>query len=145
MDDWQVAFPEPNRAELVNQKIPQPGTDEVLTQTECSLISSGTEMICLRGTFAKDSHWGAWVRYPWYPGCQNIGVVRAVGSAVTRLQVGQRVATHSSHSRYVTAPARRCIIVPEPVGPESIAAVVQSYLGYPAEAIGERAAELSIL
>lgn len=98
--------------------MPVPGADEVLIKTECSLISSGTELTCLRGIFPQNSHWGAWVRYPWYPGYQNVGSVVALGSGVTNLRLGQRVASHSAHSRFVTAAARRCIVVPDGITSE---------------------------
>jgi 2-desacetyl-2-hydroxyethyl bacteriochlorophyllide A dehydrogenase len=117
----RVTFTRPNKISLVVEKVPKPRNDEVLIKTECSLISSGTETTCLRGIFPVQSHWGKWVNYPWYPGYQNIGYVVKVGSAVEGLKVGQRVASHSSHSQFVVAPARRCILVPERLSSEEAA------------------------
>jgi 2-desacetyl-2-hydroxyethyl bacteriochlorophyllide A dehydrogenase len=117
----RVAFIKPNKISLVVENIPKPRNDEVLIKTECSLISSGTETTCLRGIFPIHSHWSKWVTYPWYPGYQNIGCIVEVGCDVENFKVGQRVATYSTHSQFVTVPTRRCILVPEKLSSEEAA------------------------
>src|SRR5688572_10559456 len=93
----RVMFPAPEHVVLAEEPVPPLQRGEVLVRTECSLISSGTEVTCLQGVFPPATHWGRWVTYPWYPGYQNIGSIVEIGAGVDGLAVGQRVATHSSH------------------------------------------------
>jgi len=117
----RIVFPRPSEVVVVADELPSPADDEVLIETECSAISSGTETTCLRGGFASTSHWQRWVHYPWEPGYQNIGHIVALGRNVSELELGQRMATHSPHAQFVTVPARRCIPVPEGVSSEEAA------------------------
>ena len=71
----------------------QPGSGQVLIETTCSLVSTGTELAALTGTHSRsDSKEApAWLRYPSVPGYLVCGRIVGVGEDVTSVQVGQRV------------------------------------------------------
>jgi len=85
---------------------------EVLVQTHCSLMSTGTENIVFNRLFDADTHWDRWVKYPFYPGYSAVGTVQAVGSNVTSLQVGDRVASRTKHSSHSIVAADSCFKIP---------------------------------
>ncbi len=74
---------EPNRVELAEVPLPEPLEDEVLIRVEASGIC-GTDIHILRGEYLGG--------YPVIPGHEFAGVVTQTGRAVTRFQVGDRVA-----------------------------------------------------
>ena len=65
------------------------GPEDVLLQTQYSLISSGTELAKLTGLQQVD--------YPFVPGNRAIGKVIAVGEDVSDLRVGDMVFSHTHH------------------------------------------------
>jgi 2-desacetyl-2-hydroxyethyl bacteriochlorophyllide A dehydrogenase len=69
--------------EIVNLPIPEPAPDEVLIRVMASGIC-GTDVHIFRGEYLGG--------YPVIPGHEFSGVVEAVGAAVTRFHVGDRVA-----------------------------------------------------
>jgi synaptic vesicle membrane protein VAT-1 len=67
---------------------------------------------------------------PYTPGCDLVGVVESVGTGVTGIEVGQRVAALVVSGGYTTAinlPAQRLVPVPEGVDPIGVAAVSLNY------------------
>lgn len=67
---------------------------------------------------------------PFVPGCDLVGVVESVGSGVTGLEVGQRVAAlvvSGGYTTGITLPAQRLVPVPEGVDPIRAAAVALNY------------------
>ena len=64
--------------------------DQVIIDTEASVVSPGTELAILRGT-------ETWAPLPYVPGYGSVGRVRAVGSAVANVKIGDRVFTHGRH------------------------------------------------
>lgn len=75
--------------------------DEVLVESECTLISPGTERAFLLGLPNAQGS------YPSRPGYSNIGKIVEVGKNVSGFAIGDRVAStlgHTSHS--VTSPNR---------------------------------------
>ncbi|MFT3831463.1 MAG: zinc-binding dehydrogenase [Opitutaceae bacterium] len=64
--------------------------DQVLLDTEASVVSPGTELAILRGT-------ESWAPLPYVPGYGSVGRVRAVGAAVANVKIGDRVFTHGRH------------------------------------------------
>jgi len=66
---------------------------EVLVQSTCSLVSSGTELAALWGTHSKSAleNPPAWLAYPSVPGYLVCGRIVEAGSRVSRVRVGQRV------------------------------------------------------
>ncbi|MBQ7565932.1 MAG: zinc-binding alcohol dehydrogenase [Oscillospiraceae bacterium] len=99
MTDRRVLFTAPGIAELVEQECKPLAPDRVRVETAFSTISSGTERARLTGepnidpTSAKDPP----VVFPRTGGYSSAGTVVEVGSAVTDLAVGDRVALLGGH------------------------------------------------
>ncbi|MCC7205539.1 MAG: hypothetical protein IT441_10700, partial [Phycisphaeraceae bacterium] len=64
MKSLEIIFNGPNQVGHREVEIGDPGPDELLVQTTCSLISTGTECICLRGQFEPGTSYAGWVKYP---------------------------------------------------------------------------------
>ena len=73
----------PNSAEIVMKDCPQPGPGEVLIRVISSGIC-GTDIHILEGEYLGT--------YPIIPGHEFAGVVEQVGSGVSRIKIGERVA-----------------------------------------------------
>jgi 2-desacetyl-2-hydroxyethyl bacteriochlorophyllide A dehydrogenase len=91
---------------------------EIIVETECTFISAGTE---LANYMAKDPDVfkpGTWCAYPWKSGYANVGVVRAKGSGVDMVNVGQRVFTMAPHASIVRYDTERlALAVPQGIDP----------------------------
>jgi len=107
-----VVFPEPRSVVVEDRSCPDPGPGEVLVETDCSLVSTGTELTILSGEYPEESQWDAYGQYPFVPGYNNVGRVVAVGDGAD-LSAGDRVATWAPHARYVAVDAGDCRPVPE--------------------------------
>jgi 2-desacetyl-2-hydroxyethyl bacteriochlorophyllide A dehydrogenase len=78
-----VVIRKPKEIFVMEKEIPEPGPGEVLIQVMASGIC-GTDLHIYRGEYLGD--------YPVIPGHEFSGVVTAVGSQVTRFNLGDRVA-----------------------------------------------------
>ncbi|MBN8218287.1 MAG: zinc-binding alcohol dehydrogenase [Spirochaetes bacterium] len=87
--------------------------NQVGIRTRHSLMSTGTENIVFNRLFEAGSHWDRWVKYPFYPGYANVGVVEAVGSEVTSVKKGDLVVSRAAHASWVTVGEGQCVKVPE--------------------------------
>lgn len=97
----RVVWPERAKVDIEEFEIPSLNDDEVLVESECTLISPGTERAFLLGL--PNTRGG----FPSRPGYSNIGRVIAVGKAVTNCKIGERVASTGGHtSHFVTEPNR---------------------------------------
>jgi threonine dehydrogenase-like Zn-dependent dehydrogenase len=100
------------------------GPHQVLIETECSFISAGTELA--NYTAVEPLVWvpGSWCCYPYRPGYGNVGIVRAIGSAVTAYGPGQRVFSHGGHAAFVIVDLETelLITVPDAIAPDLAAA-----------------------
>lgn len=97
----RVVWPERAKVDIEEFEIPSLNDDEVLVESECTLISPGTERAFLLGL--PNTRGG----FPSRPGYSNIGKVIAVGKAVTNCKIGERVASTGGHtSHFVTEPNR---------------------------------------
>jgi NADPH:quinone reductase-like Zn-dependent oxidoreductase len=68
---------------------------------------------------------------PFTPGYDLVGTIDQVGSGVSDLEVGERVAAmiqYGGYSEYATLPADKAVPVPEGVDPQLAAAATTSYL-----------------
>ena len=117
MRSWRVVFPKTFEVEVEEFEVAEPSPEQVLVESEFTLISTGTELTVLTGDFPKHSVWSG-VKYPLVPGYSCIGRVLKVGSAVQDFKVGDRVATTTPHAKHSLARAEDTVKVPEDVKPE---------------------------
>ncbi|MEO8330008.1 MAG: zinc-binding alcohol dehydrogenase [Candidatus Nanopelagicales bacterium] len=118
MRSLQISFPRPRQVELLERDVPEPGRGEVRCRALASLVSTGTESFCLDGTFDPGTFWEEWVQYPFAPGYSMTSQVVDIGSDVTGIAVGDRVATSTPHQSVFIVPATECVVVPDAVTSE---------------------------
>ena len=114
-----------NRVELQTNEIDTPvlAANELLIDTAYTFISSGTELANYTGREPKVFQEGSWCAYPWRSGYANVGIVREVGSGVTRAAVGDRVFTYGRHASTVRYSQDRLVApVRESLDPAVVAA-----------------------
>lgn len=102
MNSKNIVFTEATRAELIMEPVREIKEHEVLVRLAVSSISSGTERANLIGSDSVNCTVAAKAAtFPRRGGYSAAGVVEQVGSAVTRVCVGQRVAAiWGKHSQY---------------------------------------------
>ena len=105
MKSLVITFVGPQRVELREEEVSDPGPGQILVQTTVSLISTGTEGLCFRGDFDEDSYWASALSYPQRPGYSNVGRVLKIGKGVTRYQEGDRIFTVASHRQFALVDA----------------------------------------
>jgi len=81
-----IAFTGRGQIELVDVGVPQLEAEEVLIETELTMISQGTDRAMVSGTYA-----GVDERYPLIYGYSRVGRILETGAGVTSLAVGDRV------------------------------------------------------
>ncbi|MBV9470880.1 MAG: zinc-binding dehydrogenase [Abitibacteriaceae bacterium] len=118
MDSLNIFFTGKDQVEVQREPVPELKAGQVLVETQRSLISTGTECICLQRNFAPGTHWDNWVTYPFYPGYSNAGRVVQVADDVQDVQPGDRVATRSGHKQYFVTGAAHVRQIPEGVSDE---------------------------
>lgn len=116
-----ILFTAPGRVEVCERPMPEPKAGEVLVETACSLISTGTELMVLGGRARPGSVWAEMSRYPYHPGYCSAGEVVAVGPGVEPGWIGRRVVSPESHGAYSTTNLERLRLVPDGVDPEAAA------------------------
>lgn len=101
--------------------------DQLWVETEVSALSTGTD----RGNYEGAQRVPGAPDYPRWVGYSNVGIVRAVGSEVTRFKPGDRVfATRPHQSAYVGRQTDMIVRVPAEVTPEEAAFTYLYHLGY---------------
>src|SRR5579885_2228142 len=105
MQSRSIVFTGKDEVMLLTELVQEPGPGEVLIKAKKTLISTGTESVCLSRLFAPGSHWDRWVTYPFFPGYSMVGEVVAIGSGVENIHEGERFALRAPHKEYVTVPA----------------------------------------
>ena len=89
--------------------------DEIRVETEISALKIGTD----RGNYEGAERVPGAPDYPRWVGDSNLGVVRGVGSSVTRFNVGDRVVSRKPHlSEYVASESEIILPVPDAVHSE---------------------------
>lgn len=121
MKGYRIVFPQPKKVGIEEFDVHAPGKEDVLVETEVTLISTGTELTAFTGDFPKPSTWADYIRYPFTPGYSNIGRVVEVGEDVEGLNPGDRVASLLPHATHGVVKARDLVLVPRNVAPEHAA------------------------
>lgn len=120
MNGYRVVFPEPGKAVLEDYSVPKLNSDEVLIETEFSVISAGTERAHL---LDLPNTWGV---FPRYPGYSAVGRVIDRGKNAKKPDIGERVIVYfgEGHCTYSVKKAEELIKVPDGVSSEDAAFVV---------------------
>lgn len=111
------AFGGPEVLEYIEVDMPQPGAGEVVVK----VAAAGVNYIDVYRRMGKYP-----VELPGIPGAEASGTVTAVGSGVTEVAVGDRVAfpdNTGGYAEYVIAPAAKCLPVPDEMDDLTAAAV----------------------
>ena len=88
---------------------------QIWVQTRISALKIGTD----RGNYEGAERVPGAPDYPRWVGDSNLGIVRGVGSAVTRVKVGDRIITRQAHqSEYITTDAASLVVAPPGVADE---------------------------
>jgi threonine dehydrogenase-like Zn-dependent dehydrogenase len=88
---------------------------QVWVETRISALKIGTD----RGNYEGAERVPGAPDYPRWVGDSNLGIVRGVGSAVTRVRVGDRIVTRQPHqSEYITTDDASMVTVPMGVADE---------------------------
>jgi len=123
MENKQIIFTAPGIAELQDVALPTPREHEVLVKTAVSTVSAGTERSIVTGDpnvsiYSTSEE----VHFPRQSGYSSSGTVVAVGSAVTSVGVGDRVAVYwGCHALYQCVDESRAVPLPDGVSLESAA------------------------
>ncbi|NOU71127.1 zinc-binding dehydrogenase [Paenibacillus sp. LMG 31458] len=119
METLRIVFTEKQKVEVRKETFdPALGQTEILCAALCSLISTGTELQCLRGVFDPDTNWSDWVKYPFYPGYCMVAEVLEIGPKVKGIQKGDRVFVENSHSQYFKTDAKHAYLLPQNISAE---------------------------
>lgn len=99
----------PRSLTWITEELPPVGSHDVLVQTRAGAISIGSELPLYAGT-SRTSHPP---RYPRSMGYESVGIVTACGSAVQRVQCGDRVVAFYGHCTHAVVPETQVIVVPD--------------------------------
>ncbi|SDE11522.1 2-desacetyl-2-hydroxyethyl bacteriochlorophyllide A dehydrogenase [Paenibacillus sp. UNCCL117] len=141
MDTWRIVFTDKEKVEVQKETFdPALGETEILCAAICSLISTGTELQCLRGVFDPGTNWAEWVKYPFQPGYSMAAEVLEVGARVKGIRKGDRVFAAHPHTQFFKVDAKHAYVLPAEISAEqgtwlSLAKTTQ---------LGVRRAELSL-
>lgn len=108
-----VTFSDERSVEIKELPMSEPEADEVVIETERSLISVGSELAMLTGTHQPDNL--PTDGFPMDPGYSNVGTVVEVGNDVSEDLLGERVGSPTIHARYVSAEASSIVPVPDDI------------------------------
>ena len=95
----QCVIAEAGLTDVREVDLPDPAPNQILVETECSFLSPGTELAVYTGShqWLKDPKMTDW-KFPFRPGYSAARVVKAVGSAVSGWQPGDRVSYPGNHA-----------------------------------------------
>ena len=140
MKSLNVVFTDKEVVEVWEEEIEPLQPEEIRCVAKKSLISTGTETLCLRGVFDPDTNWESWVKYPFYPGyCMSAEVIE-VGSAVKGINVGDRITTTRAHQQVFNIDAQHADLIPDGISHEQAAWLTLAKITQ----VGTRRAELKM-
>ena len=137
-----IVFTGKDQVEFVKEAVRDPGPGEVMLNARKTLISTGTEGICLSRLFEPGSHWDRWVTYPFYPGYLMVAEVVAVGKDIDHIHEGDRFGVRRPHSEFVTVSTSDLYPVPDGISDEDapwfgLATIVQNGVRRAEHQLGE--------
>lgn len=110
-----ITFTEPGVAQVLESELPELKPNQVQVKLMMSTISSGTERANLLGD-PNLNIYGGKTEFPRTKGYSCAGIITAIGSDVTRVAVGDRVAVSwSKYSRYLNIAETKVRKLPEAV------------------------------
>lgn len=115
MQSVNIVFSEANTVSIREEPVAEPQAGQVLCAARASLISTGTELSCLRGVFDPGTNWSEWVQYPFHPGYSMAAQVLAVGPDVTDLAPDDRVAARANHRQFFITTPQQCYRLPDAI------------------------------
>ena len=111
----QIVFTDVNKAELLEQDLPEIKEDQVLVRTCFSTISAGPERANLIGDANVSATTAPKVSFPRYTGYSSAGIVEAVGTQVKGLAAGDRVVVYwGQHKTHNLVVADRVVKIDNP-------------------------------
>jgi 2-desacetyl-2-hydroxyethyl bacteriochlorophyllide A dehydrogenase len=137
-----IVFTGKDQVEFVKESVRDPGSGEVILRARKTMISTGTEGICLSRLFEPGSHWDRWVTYPFYPGYLMVAEVVAIGPGVDQVHKGDRFGVRRPHCEFVTVSTSDLFHVPEGIADEDapwfgLATIVQNGVRRAEHQLGE--------
>lgn len=112
----------PERVELREVAVVEPGPGEVLVQAEYSAISSGTETMIFRGEASRELELDETITslcgsfdYPFAYGYCLVGRIVKVGAVAEEQWLGRRIFAFHPHQDYLRLPVDQCYPVPDAV------------------------------
>ncbi|MCI0711789.1 MAG: zinc-binding dehydrogenase [Chloroflexi bacterium] len=108
-------------------ELPLPGDREIRVKVQAAGVAFG-DLLWMSGKVPGGP------KLPFTPGYDMVGVVDAVGSGVTNIQTGDRVAGllgmthHGGYAEYATLPTNHAVPVPDGLEPVDVAALTLNYL-----------------
>ena len=122
-----VCFTALGRVELLETALQVPEClfrDDLLLQTEYTLISPGTELDCLLGRSANS-------KFPQCLGYSAVARVLRCGAEASEFQTGERVLVyHSQHAQFLLKNKADCVKVPEGLSSEEAIFAVIGAMGF---------------
>lgn len=110
MECKQIIFTEKNKAELLDAELHELGENEVMVETMVSTISCGTERANITGDPNVNANGPSSVFFPRASGYNSAGVVVKKGSAVTSVEIGDRVVVFwGFHKTYNIVPESQVV------------------------------------
>jgi len=128
MKSLEVVFPHAGKVEVRHAEVGDPARDEMLVQSTCGLISTGTECTCLSGKFDPGTSWAGWVKYPFRPGYSLVGRVVKVGKDVQGFKEGDRITWPAKHAQYALASPAHSRLIPDGVSDQEAAWGTLAYI-----------------
>ena len=137
-----IVFTGKDQVEFIKEAVRGPGLGEVMLKARKTLISTGTEGICLSRLFEPGSHWDRWVTYPFYPGYLMVADVVAVGKDIDHIHEGDLFGLRRPHGEFVTVSTSDLYPVPDGISEEDapwfgLATIVQNGVRRAEHKLGE--------
>ena len=107
MKSKNIVFTKPYTTELIEEEVKPLGENDVLVRLAFSTISSGTERANLVGEVnVSVASYRTVAKFPRRVGYSSSGTVEAIGSGVTDVNIGDRVAlSWSKHAQFCVVPS----------------------------------------